>query len=140
MYFLWIEACLGTIYGYEKWSTGSKGTFNITVPEDTDTWKITVTFDSPMDTFLAHEGSEEKCEAMICTFKNANYNGVKKAGDVLILRFNSEGINPSIISFAFNGAPCGQASETTTVVSSKVPPVSTTYGNSYGLKLNLKLT
>ncbi len=65
-----------------------------------------------MGKILAHEGSEEKCESMICTFKNANYNGVKKAGDVLIHRFNSEGNNPTIISFAFNGAPCVRQSET----------------------------
>ena len=85
-----------------------------------------------MDKILAHEGSEEQCAAMICIFKNAGWNGVKKAGDTLILEFNSEGTNPSIISFTFNGATCNEPTETATDFPSETPPGSTPSGDPNG--------
>ena len=105
--------CLGTLNNYNAWGAGSTGQFEIIVPEDIETWEMTVTFDQPIDSFEAYEGSEEKCEDMTCTFTNENWNGNKKDGEMLFLNFQSDGDNPSIISFAFNGALCDEPPTTT---------------------------
>ena len=63
-------SCQGTLKDSNAWDAGSTGRFEIIVLEDTETWETTVTFDKPIDTFEAYQGSEVKCEDTTCTFTN----------------------------------------------------------------------
>merc|ERR1712198_609939 len=100
--------CIGELTEFHAWESAASGRFQITVPDDIDEWEVTVTFDQPMDSIEAYEGSDE------------TWNGAVTAGTVLSLGFQAPGDFPEILSFTFNGAACEapptttEAAETTT--------------------------
>ena len=63
------------------------GDFSITVPEDTESWKVTVTFDQEVDELNVWNGANVQCDGNTCTFEDASHNGVQNAGDVLNLGY-----------------------------------------------------
>ena len=63
--------CSGTHTFTEQWSSGSNGQFEITVPEATSEWTITVSYSKPINSLKAWVGANESCNGMICTFTNS---------------------------------------------------------------------
>ena len=102
--------CSGTHIFIEQWSNGSNGQFDITVPEATSEWTITVSYSKPINSIVAWEGAEESCDGTICTFTNETWNGQQTVGATLALGYGLlydwVGSNyPTVTEFAFNGVP-----------------------------------
>merc|ERR1719220_2707510 len=84
---------------------------------------MTVTFDHPLDSIEAYEGSQEACDGSTCTFTNEIWNGVQQTGNILSLGFQAPGDYPEVVTFAFNGETCEAPPATT-----EAPSESTTVG------------
>jgi len=129
------EGCIGELIEFHNWESAATGRFQITVPDDIEEWEVTVTFDQPMDSIEAYEGSDETCDGDTCTFTNENWNGDVTAGTVLSLGFQAPGDFPEILSFTFNGAACEapptttEAAETTTEAVTGAPTEGSTGGS-----------
>ena len=105
--------CIGELNDFHNWESGVSGRFQITVPDDTESWEMTIEFDQPMESIEAYEGSGEACDGTTCTFANEIWNGVQLAGNTLSLGFQAPGDFPEIVSFSFNGAACEPPPTTT---------------------------
>ena len=107
--------CIGSNTVDNQWNEGFVGKLEITVPEDTNGWIITLTFDTNINRLDAHQGAEESCDGTTCTFTNEQWNDVQESGNLLTLTYlayyDDAGWNaedwPNLLSFAFNGIPCG---------------------------------
>ena len=105
--------CSGTHTFTEQWSSGSNGQFEITVPDATSEWTITVSYSKPINSIDAWQGAEESCDGTICTFTNEAWNGQQTTGATLTLDYgilyDTVGSNsddyPKVTEFAFNGVP-----------------------------------
>ena len=105
--------CSGTHTFTEQWSSGSNGQFEITVPEATSEWMITVSYSKPINSINAWQGAEESCDGTICTFTNEEWNGQHTAGATFGMGYgilyDAVGSNsddyPKLTEFAFNGVP-----------------------------------
>merc|ERR1712018_525417 len=90
-----------------SWNTGATGKVRIPVPEDTEEWKVTLTFSGAIESLDAHQGLDEACEGEVCTFTNESWNGVLTAGNMLELTyqatFEETEDHPELVSIAFNG-------------------------------------
>jgi len=94
------------------WNTGATGKLRIPLPEDTELWEVTITFDKPVDSLEAYQGVDELCDGETCTFTNESWNGELEAGNILELTYqasfedmgfeNTEDY-PRPVSFTFNG-------------------------------------
>ena len=105
--------CFGTHTFTEQWGSGSNGQFEITVPEATSEWMITVSYSKPINSINAWQGAEESCDGTICTFTNEEWNGQHTAGATFGMGYgilyDAVGSNsddyPKVKEFAFNGVP-----------------------------------
>ena len=121
--------CIGEINDFHNWESGVSGRFQITVPDDTETWEMMIEFDQPMDSIEAYEGSGEACDGNICTFSNEIWNGAQLAGNTLSLGFQAPGDFPEIVSFSFNGAACEAPPTTTEAPVETTTPAASTEGS-----------
>merc|ERR1712226_948190 len=94
------------------WNTGATGKLRIPLPENTELWEVTITFDKPVDSLEAYQGVDEMCDGETCTFTNESWNGELQVGNVLELTyqaaFEDMGFQapeefPKPVSFTFNG-------------------------------------
>lgn len=94
------------------WNTGATGKLRIPVPEDTELWEVTITFDKPVDSLEAYQGVDEVCDGTVCTFTNESWNGELKSGNAIELTyqatfedmgFENTDAYPQPVSFTFNG-------------------------------------
>ena len=94
------------------WNTGATGKLRIPLPENTELWEVTLTFDKPVDSLEAYQGVDEMCDGETCTFTNESWNGELQTGNVLELTyqatFEDMGFEnpeefPKPVSFTFNG-------------------------------------
>ena len=105
--------CSGNHTFTGQWGSSSTGQLEITVPEATTEWTITVSYSKPINSIHAWKGVEESCHGTMCTFKNDANNGQQTAGATLILGYTIEyapvGSNsddyPKVTEFAFNKVP-----------------------------------
>jgi len=105
--------CVGEVIDFHAWESAASGNLQVTVPDDIESWEVTIEFDQPMDSIEAYEGSGEFCDGAICTFTNEIWNGAVQAGTILSLGFQAPGDFPEIVSFTFNGASCEAPPATT---------------------------
>ena len=89
--------CIGGTHIMESaWNTGSKGKLSIPVLENTNDWKITLTFDKTVKSMDAHQGRDESCDGTICTFTNENWNGNQQLGNMLELTYQIQYDNTNL--------------------------------------------
>ena len=121
--------CVGSHTVDSAWNQGSNGRFDITIPEDTSEWVMTVAFDKPVNSIDAHQGMVENCDGMVCTFSNENWNGVQLAGNLLTLTYQiqyddagQDASNfPKVIAFAFNDVSGCEGGSPPTVATTQAP-------------------
>ena len=65
----------------------ANGEFSIIVPEDSETWNMTVTFDQEVDQLNVWDGANVHCDGNTCTFENAPYNAVQTANHPLTVKY-----------------------------------------------------
>ena len=107
------------------WNGGGSGSFHVPIPMDVETWKVTLTFSSPVTNPQIWDGLNFECTGNVCTFENQGYNGVQSAGTELkidfVMNFASE---PDLVGLTVNdvdvctggggGGPTTMAPTTTT--------------------------
>ena len=121
--------CVGSHTLESAWNQGSNGRFDITIPEETSEWVITVAFDKQVNSIDAHQGKGENCAGMVCTFSNENWNGVQPAGNLLTLTYQihyddagQDASNfPKVIAFAFNDFSGCEGGSPPTVATTHAP-------------------
>ena len=111
--------CSGTHTFTGEWGSVSNGQFEITVPEATSEWTITVSYSKPINSLNAWEGAEESCDGAICTFTNEAWNGQQTAGATLNLgygiQYDTTDDYPKVTEFAFNGVPSCEDGDTAVI-------------------------
>ena len=102
---------------------------------DVETWKVTLTFSSPVTNPQIWDGLNFECTGNVCTFENQGYNGVQSAGTELkidfVMNFASE---PDLVGLTVNdvdvctggGGPTTTTMEPTTTTNG--PTTTTTAG------------
>jgi hypothetical protein len=111
------------------WNTGGSGSFHVPIPMDVETWKVTLTFSSPVTDPQIWDGLNFECTGNVCTFENQGYNGVQSAGTELkidfVMNFASE---PDLVGLTVNDVDVctggGGGGPTTTTME----PITTTNG------------
>ena len=96
---------------------------------DVETWKVTLTFSSPVSNPQIWDGLNFECTGNVCTFENQGYNGVQSAGTELkidfVMNFASE---PDLVGLTVNDVDVctggGGGGPTTTTMA----PTTTTNG------------
>ena len=82
------------------------GGMSFKIPEETNKWKITVTFTSAITEIVVYDGENENCVGNTCTFENIKWNGFQTKDSEISLKFHidyeAESIN-DVISIKFNG-------------------------------------
>ena len=63
------------------WSTGASGLLQVTFPKTVSSWKIEITFSSPVTSLTLWEGSNVLCSGNICSFENLGWNAQQSAGN-----------------------------------------------------------
>jgi len=110
------------------WNGGGSGSFHVPIPMDVETWKVTLTFSSPVTNPQIWDGLNFECTGNVCTFENQGYNGVQSAGTELkidfVMNFASE---PDLVGLTVNDVDVctgGGGGPTTTTMA----PTTTTNG------------
>lgn len=89
------------------WNKGQKGELRFLVPDATEKWKIEITFDSPVNSITAWQGTKEKCvpNKKRCVFENQSWNGKKAMGDSMELghqiNFDAASLPPRMSKLLF---------------------------------------
>ena len=65
----------------------ANGEFSIIVPEDSENWNMTVTFDQEVAELNVWDGANLQCDGNTCTFENASYNAEQNANYPLTLNY-----------------------------------------------------
>ena len=63
------------------WSTGATGSLHLTFPKTVSSWKIEITFSSPVTSLTLWDGSNVLCSGNICSFENQGWNAQQSAGN-----------------------------------------------------------
>lgn len=56
------------------WKSGGTGSLYVPIPTDVETWKVTLTFSSPVTHLQVWDGLNIECTGNICLFENQGYN------------------------------------------------------------------
>ena len=63
------------------WSTGATASLHVTFPKTVSSWKIEITFSSPVTSFTVWDGSNVQCSGNVCSFENLGWNAQQSAGN-----------------------------------------------------------
>ena len=63
------------------WSTGATGSLHVTFPKTVSSWKIEITFSSPVTSLTVWDGSNVQCSGNVCSFENLGWNAQQSAGN-----------------------------------------------------------
>ena len=56
------------------WNGGGSGSFHVPIPMDVETWKVTLTFSSPVTHLKVWDGVNIECTRNECLLENEGYN------------------------------------------------------------------
>ena len=73
-------SCESTVTIKSTWSTGASGLLHVTFPKTVSSWKIEITFSSPVTSLTLWDGSNVLCSGNICSFENQGWNAQQFAG------------------------------------------------------------
>ena len=59
---------------YNVWNSGGTGSLYVPIPKDVKTWKIRLTFSSPVTHLQVWDGLNIECTRNECLFENEGYN------------------------------------------------------------------
>ena len=74
-------SCESTVTIKSTWSTGASGLLHVTFPKTVSSWKIEITFSSPVTSFTVWDGSNSQISGNVCSFENLGWNGPQTAGN-----------------------------------------------------------
>ena len=63
------------------WSTGATGSLHVTFPKSVSSWKIEITFSSPVTSLTVWDGSNVQISGNVCSFENLGWNAEQSAGN-----------------------------------------------------------
>ena len=59
---------------YNIWNSGGTGSLYVPIPKDVKTWKVRLTFSSPVSHLQVWDGLKIECTRNECLFENQGYN------------------------------------------------------------------
>ena len=59
---------------YNIWNSGGTGSLYVPIPKDVKTWKVRLTFSSPVSHLQVWDGLKIECTKNECLFENQGYN------------------------------------------------------------------
>lgn len=59
---------------YNVWNSGGTGSLYVPIPKDVKTWKVRLTFSSPVSHLQVWDGLKIECTKNECLFENQGYN------------------------------------------------------------------
>ena len=74
-------SCESNVTMTKTWETGANGSVHITFPKTVTSWKIEITFSSPVTSLTVWDGSNVQCSGNSCSFENLGWNAQQSAGN-----------------------------------------------------------
>jgi hypothetical protein len=70
---------------YNVWNSGGTGSLYVPIPKDVETWKVRLTFSSPVTNLQVWDGLNIECTRNECLLENQGYNaGIQLKFDFLM--------------------------------------------------------
>merc|ERR1712226_951463 len=90
--------------GDGAWNGRGTGYLYVPIPMDVETWKVTLTFSSPVTNLQVWDGLNIECTGHVCTFENQGYNEVQSAGTQLKIDFLMDFVSelPDLVGLTLN--------------------------------------
>ena len=90
-------SCESNVTMTKTWETGANGSVHITFPKTVTSWKIEITFSSPVTSLTTWNGLNAECLGNICSFENNGLNAKQSAGDKAKIDFTLEFVSLATI-------------------------------------------
>ena len=86
------------------WNGRGTGYLYVPIPMDVETWKVTLTFSSPVTNLQVWDGLNIECNGHVCIFENQGYNEVQSAGTQLKIDFLMDFVSelPDLVGLKVN--------------------------------------
>ena len=86
------------------WNGRGTGYLYVPIPMDVETWKVTLTFSSPVTNLQVWDGLNIECNGHVCIFENQGYNEVQSAGTQLKIDFLMDFVSelPDLVGLTLN--------------------------------------
>ena len=86
------------------WNGRGTGYLYVPIPMDVETWKVTLTFSSPVTNLQVWDGLNIECTGHVCIFENQGYNEVQSAGTQLKIDFLMDFVSelPDLVGLTVN--------------------------------------
>ena len=86
------------------WNGRGTGYLYVPIPMDVETWKVTLTFSSPVTNLQVWDGLNIECTGHVCIFENQGYNEVQSAGTQLKIDFLIDFVSelPDLVGLTVN--------------------------------------
>ena len=109
------------------WSTGATASLHVTFPKTVSSWKIEITFSSPVTSFTVWDGSNVQCSGNVCSFENLGWNAQQSAGNKAKIDFMLAFASlPNVKKVTLDGADLCSGSGGVTTTTNAPGPVTTT--------------
>ena len=86
------------------WKGRGTGYLYVPILMDIETWKVTLTFSSPVTNLQVWDGLNIECTGYVCIFENQGYNEVQSAGTQLKIDFLMDFVSelPDLVGLTLN--------------------------------------
>ena len=111
------------------WNGRGTGYLYVPIPMDVETWKVTLTFSSPVTNLQVWDGLNVECNGHVCIFENQGYNEVQSAGTQLKIDFLMDFVSelPDLVGLTVNDVDvCIGESSGPTATINITPTITTT--------------
>ena len=121
---------------YNVWNSGGTGSLYVPIPKNVETWKIRLTFSSPVTQLQVWDGLKIECTRNECLFENQGYNaGIQLKFDFLM---DTMDFVPDLVALTVNECVYIKESEewvtnswTSQPLFLKIPPIFYIYSKIY---------
>ena len=112
------------------WNGRGTGYLYVPIPMDVETWKVTLTFSSPVTNLQVWDGLNIECTGHVCIFENQGYNEVQSAGTQLKIDFLMDFVSelPDLVGLTVNDVDVfteESGGPTTTITTTKTKSTTT---------------
>ena len=86
------------------WNGRGTGYLYVPIPMDVETWRVILTFSSPVTHLQVWDGLNSECTGNVCIFENQGYNEVQSAGTQLKIDFLIDFVSelPDLVGLTVN--------------------------------------
>ena len=93
----------GSKHFYNVWKSRGTGSLYVPIPTNIETWKVKLTFSSPVTHLLVWDGLNIECTGNVCLFENQGYmEGIPLKIDFLMDMNKVMGFVPDLVALTVN--------------------------------------